>query len=162
MRKEEKLLKINGSAESNEYKKLIILIVIIASVFLVFYVLTKSFTKENHDNIFKNDLNASEIQYKEIIIGNMFDMDDHYYVLMIEKDDQYKSLFETYSTNLKNLYTVDLASAFNKKYLSDGFSYDKDDLKIKGTVLVEIEDHEIVNHFETKEGILEKLKEISE
>ncbi len=162
MKKEEKLLKTNGSAESDEYKKLIVLIAIIASVFLAFYFLTKSFTKENHDNIFKNDLNASEIQYKEIIIGNMFDMDDHYYVLLIGKDDQYKTIFDNYSTNLKDLYTVDLTSAFNKKYLSNEYSYDKDNFKVKGTVLVEIDNHEIVNHFETKEGILEKLKEISE
>ena len=162
MKKDEKLIKTNGSAESDEYKKLVMLIAIIAGVFLVFYFFTKSFTKENHDSIFKNDLNASEIQYKEIIIGSMFDMDDHYYVLMIGKDDQYKTLFNNYSAKLNNLYTVDLTSAFNKKYLSNEYSYDRDNFKVKGTVLVEIDDHEIVNHFETKEGILEKLKEISE
>lgn len=162
MKKEEKLLKTNGSAESDEYKKLIILVAIIATVFILFYVLTKSFTKENHDDIFKNDLNASEIQYKEIIIGSMFDRNGHYYVLLIEKDDQYKELFNSYASNLEKLYTVDLTSAFNKKYLSDEYSYDEDDFKVKGTVLVEIDDHEIINHYETKEGILEKLKEISE
>lgn len=162
MKKEEKLIKNNGTVESDEYKKLVILILIIAIVFIAFYLLTKMFTKENHDDIFKHDLNASEIQYKEIIIGSMFDNDGHYYVLLVEKDDQYKELFDSYATNLNNLYTVDLTSAFNKKYLSDEYSYDKDDFKVKGTVLVEIENHDIKNHYETKEGILEKLKELSE
>ena len=162
MKKEEKLIKNNSTTESDEYKKLVILIIIIASVFLVFYVVTKMFTKKNHDDIFKNDLNASEIQYKEIIIGNMFDQDGHYYVLLLEENDQYKELFDSYVTNLKKLYTVDLTSAFNKKYISDEYSYDKDNFKVKGTVLVEIDDHKIINHYETKEGILEKLKEISE
>jgi hypothetical protein len=162
MKKEEKLLKTNGTLESNEYRKLIILIVIIAIVFLVFYGLTKMFTKENHDDIFKNDLNASEIQYKEIIIGNMFDIDGHYYVLLMEKDDMYKEYFNSYVSNINNLYTVDLSSAFNKKYLSDKYSYDEDDFKVKGTVLVEIENHKITNHFESKEEILKKLEELSE
>ena len=85
----------------------------------------------------------------------MLDNDGHYYVLLLEGNDQYKELFNSYATNLKNLYTVDLTSAFNKKYISDEYSYDKDDFKVKGTVLVEIDDHKIINHYETKEGILE-------
>lgn len=161
MKKEEKLLKTNGTAESDEYKKLVILILIIAIVFVAFYIITKIFTKENHDDIFKNDLNASEIQYKEIIIGSMFDKDGHYYVLLLEKDDPYKELFDSYTSNLKELYTVDLTSAFNKKYIADEYSYDENDFKVKGTALVEIEDHKIINHYETKEGILEKFKELS-
>ncbi len=159
-KKETKLLKTNNSAESDEYGKLIILIVIIASVFALFYFITTLFTKKDHDNIFKNDLDPSEIQYKEIIIGSMFDKGGEYYVLLLEKDDAYKELYNTHIANIKEdmIYTVDLSSAFNKKYLSDEYSYDKDDFKVKGTVLVKIDDHKITQHFETKEGIVEKLK----
>ena len=163
-KKEAKLLKTNNSAESDEYAKLIILIVIIAAVFILFYFLTTIFTKKNHDNIFKNDLNPSEIQYKEIIIGGMFDKDGEYYVLLIDKDDKYKDLYNTHISNIKDdrIYTVDLSSAFNKKYLSDEYSYDEDDFKVKGTVLIKIDDHEITQHFETKEGIIEKLKTLKD
>ena len=160
-KKETKLLKTNNSTESDEYRKLIILIIIIASVFILFYVLTTTFTKKNHDNIFKNDLDPSEIQYKETIIGSMFDKDGKYYVLLLEKDEVYKDLFNTYMSSISdNIYTVDLSSAFNKKYLSDEYSYDKDNFKVKGTVLVKIENHKITEHFETKEGIIEKLKSL--
>lgn len=163
-KKDNNILKTNGSYESNEYRNLIILIVIIASVFLVFYILTVTFTKKNHDDIFNNELNASEIQYDEIIIGSMFDKDGEYYVLLIENDDLYKDIFNSYVTTIKSnkkIYTVDLASAFNKKYISDEYSYDKDNFKTKGTLLIRINDHEIKEHYESKEDILNKLKDLS-
>lgn len=163
-KKKNNILKNNGSYESNEYKNLITLIVVIASIFLLFYILTVIFTKENHDNIFNNDLNASEIQYDEIIIGSMFDGDGEYYVLMMDKNESYKDIFNSYVTNIKEkakIYTVDLSSAFNKKYLGDNYSYDKDDFKTKGILLIKINNHEIKEHYESKEDILNKLKELS-
>lgn len=162
MKKEQRqIIKANGSAESDEYKKLIILIVIIAAVFILFYVLTTMFTKKNSDNIFKNDLNATEIKYDEILAGDMFTKNGSYYVLLIEEDDQYKDLFDSYISDLDTkIYKVDLSSAFNKKYLSDEYSYKEDNFKTKGTVLIKVEDHKIVGHYETKEGIIEKLKDL--
>ena len=84
---ERQILKTNNSVESDEYKKLIVLIVIIAVVFLIFYLATSIFTKDNNDDIFSNDLNATEIQYDEIIVGNMFDKSGEYYVLLLEEDE---------------------------------------------------------------------------
>ena len=162
---ERQILKTNSSVESDEYKKLIILIIIIALVFLCFYLLTLLFTKKNNDDIFKNDLNASEIQYDEIIIGNMFDKSGEYYVLLIEKDDMYTDIFNTYVESIRNkdkkIYTVDLGSAFNKKYLSDEYSYSEDNFKTKGTVLVRINDNKIKDYYESKEDIMNKLKDLS-
>lgn len=166
MKKNEKqILKTNNSVESDEYKKLIKLILIIAVVFLIFYVATLIFTKKNYDDIFSNDLNANEIQYDEIIIGNMFDKSGEYYVLLLEEDDPYKELFSSYLTNIrknKKIYTVDLSSAFNKKYIADEYSINKDDFKTKGTLLLKINDNDIKEYYESKEDILEQLKKISE
>lgn len=163
-KKEKNILKTNSSYESSEYKNLITLIIVIATVFLVFYILTLTFTKKNHDDIFNNELNASEIQYDEIIIGSMFNKDGEYYVLLIDKDDVYKEIFNSYVTSLKEkvkIYTVDLSSAFNKKYISDEYSYSKDDFKTKGTLLIKINNNEIKEHYESKEDILNKLKDLS-
>lgn len=160
---ERQLLKTSGSAESDEYRNLIIIIIVIATVFSIFYFLTTMFSKKEHDNIFKNDLNPSEIQYDEIIIGNMFDKDGKYYVLLHDKDEQYLDVFKSYITSLKSnhkIYTVDLNNAFNKKYVSDEYSYEKDNFKVKGTVLLKIDNHEISEHFETTEGIIEKFKSL--
>ena len=165
MKKEKKqILKANSSVESDEYKKLIKLILIIAIVFLIFYLATIMFTKKNHDDIFANDLNANEIQYDEVIVGNMFDKSGDYYVLLLEKDDPYKDLFTSYLTNIRKntkIYTVDLSSAFNKAYLSDEYSYETSNFKTKGTLLLEISDKNIKNHYESKEDILSKLKSLS-
>lgn len=161
---ERQILKTSNSVESDEYKKLIILIVIIAVVFLIFYLATTIFTKDNNDDIFSNDLNATEIQYDEIIVGNMFDKSGEYYVLLLEKDDPYNDVFNSFVTTIKanhKFYTVDLGSAFNKKYMSEGYSYDKDNFKTKGTLLVKIKDNQIKEHYELKEDILKKLESLS-
>lgn len=164
-KRDKQIIKQNNSVESNEYKKLITIIIIVASIFLLFYILTTVFTKDKKVDIFKNDLNSSEIQYDEIIIGNMFDKSGEYYVLMLEKNDQYKELFENYVIKIRNtgstIYTVDLNNAFNKKYVSDEYSYDKDDFKTKGTLLVRINDEEIKDYYESKEEILRKLENLS-
>jgi len=161
---ERQILKTSNSVESDEYKKLIILIVIIGVVFLIFYLATTFFTKDNHDDIFKNDLNSTKIQYDEIIVGNMFDKSGEYYVLLLEKDDPYNDVFNSFVTTIKanqKIYTVDLSSAFNKTYIGEEYSYNKDSFKTKGTLLVKIKDSEIKEHYETKENILKKLEELS-
>lgn len=160
---ERQLLKTNGSSESDEYRKLIILIVIIASVFLLFYILTNMFTKKENDSIFKNDLNASEIEYDKMIVGNMLNKSGEYYVLVMEANDQYKDTFNSYITNSKkNIYTVDLESGFNKAYIDTENSYDEDNLKFSKTTLVKVNDHKIVKHFESKDDIVEQLIKLSE
>ncbi|MBE6160391.1 MAG: hypothetical protein E7157_05040 [Lactobacillales bacterium] len=161
---ERQILKTNNSVESDEYKKLIVLIVIIATVFLVFYLATSIFTKQDNDDIFDNDLNATEIQYDEIIIGNMFNKSGEYYVLLLEEDDPYSELFESYVTTIKpnhKIYTVDLSNAFNKSYVTDEYSYDSENFKTKGNLLVKIKDGKIKEHYELEESILEKLEELT-
>lgn len=158
------IIKDTTQVENNEYRNLIILIVVIALVFTAFYVLTLKFTKENHDNIFKNDLDASEIGYDEIIIGSMFDLKGTYYILLIEENDVYKDIFNNYVTSVKEnhkIYTVDLSSAFNKRYLADEYSYSKDNFKTKGTLLLKISDGEIKAHYTEKTDITNKLAELS-
>ena len=96
------ILKNNQSVESDESKKLIKIIIIVAIIFLLFYIATLFFTKKDKDNIFKNDLNAAEIQYDEIIIGEMFNKQGEYYVLLQEEDDPYKSILNTYVTSIRS------------------------------------------------------------
>lgn len=166
-KEERQILKNNGSVESDEYKKLLIIIAIIASVFLVFYLATVLFTKkDDSDNIFKNDLDASEIQYDEIIIGTMFNQNsDSYYVLLLEEDEQYKSLYDSYITTIRDnkdkIYTVDLTNAFNKEYVSDKSSYNKDNFKVKGTTLIKIEKSKITKSYEDKEKIADILYDLT-
>ena len=41
------------------------------------------------------------------------------------------------------------------------YSYDKDNFKTKGTLLVKIKDNQIKEHYELKEDILKKLESLS-
>jgi hypothetical protein len=162
----QQVLKNNGSEESTEYRNLIIIIVIIVAVFLIFYLATVLFTKkDDSDNIFKQNLDASEIQYNEIIIGEMFNQGSDYYVLLEEENDQYESLFESYITSIRSngqkIYTVDLSSAFNKTYIGENNSYEKDDFKVSGTTLIRIKNSKITEHYEDKDEIADKLSELS-
>lgn len=163
-KKDNNIIKQNKSMESNEYKNLITILIVIVSVFLVMYILTSMFSKKDKDNIFKNDLNTSEIQYSEIMIGTMLN-DEEKYVLVVEKDDQYKEIFENYIEKIRNkktkIYTADLSSAFNKMYVADSSSYDSDNMKFNKTVLLKIEKNKIKEHIENKEDILNQLKELS-
>lgn len=166
MRKKEtqNIIKNNGSAESNEYRNLIIIIAIIAGVFLLFYLATILFTKDNHDDIFKNDLESSEIQYNDIAVGDMFNHDGEYYVLLIEKDEPYKESFDSTLSKArqnKKIYTVDLSNAFNKNYVKDEYNYSSDKFSTKGTVLLKIKDNKIIDHYTDKEKVLNKLLDLS-
>lgn len=167
MKKHGKEILINKkkSSESDEYKKLITLIIIITVSFLALYLITTIFTKKENDSIFKNDLDPSEIQYNEIIIGSMFDMDGENYVLLLDKDDTYKELYTSLVTSVRDnkniIYTVDLSSAFNKKYISDENNYDEDDFKVSKTTLIKIENKKITSHYEEKEDIYNKLSDLS-
>ncbi len=165
-KKDRNIIKNNQTAESTEYKKLITIIGIITVVFLLFYLITSLLTKDNLDNIFKNDLEATEIQYDEIIIGTMFNKDGKYYVLLQEKNDPYQEIFDSYITTIRGgkdkIYTVDLTNALNKRYLSEENSYDENNFKVKGTLLLEIENHKIKKHYDTKDDIYNELKELAE
>lgn len=161
----EQLLKVNKSEESTEYKKLVTIIIIILLVFIAIYLLTTLLTKKEKVDIFKNDLNSSEVQYDEIIIGSMFNIDGEYYVLLLEEDDPYKSLFENYVSTIKEkdkkIYTVDLTSAFNKKYISEENNYEEDDFKVSKTTLLKINNKKIKEHYEDKDEICDKLEELT-
>ncbi len=161
MKKKDNLINANSN-ESTEYKTLILLIVLIALVFGIFYFITTLITKKTSDNIFKNDLNATEIQYDEIIISDIFNKDGEFYVLLLSENDPYKDIFNSYISSIEDtkIYTVDLSSAFNKRYISDEYNYDKDDFKVKDTVLVKVNNNKVVDHYETKEDIIEKLKDL--
>lgn len=164
-KKKAEIIKDTTQVQNNEYRNLIILIIVIAFIFGAFYLITLKFTKDNHDNIFKNDLDASEIGYDEIIVGNMFDKKGSYYVLLIEPNDAYKDIFDSYITSIREndtIYTVDLGSAFNKKYLADEYSYSKNNFKTKGTLLLYIKNGEIKDHYNNKSEIVNKLQSLTE
>lgn len=146
--------------------KYVIIVIIIVSLF---YVLTVFVTNNKKETTTEKTNNKAVIQYSEIIIGEMFNQKpNEYYVLLKGKDDKnitsYETLIKTYIGKEEHLtfYTVDLSSAFNKKYISSKNNLQKENFKIKNTALVKIKNGDIVETYENHSEINEKLQKESE
>ena len=69
--------------------------------------------------------------------------------------------YEEIDTHLP-IYTVDMSSTFNKKYVSDEANRDVsqvEDLKISGPTLIEFDSSKVVGYVEGKDDIQQKLNE---
>lgn len=143
-------------------------IIIVLMIGILFYLITIFVTNKKTD-VSKKEVEDAIIQYEEIIIGNMFDQKQkEYYVLLKKKNDNYLSYYETYITNYQNkddslkIYSIDLSSAFNKKYIGENNSIKKDKFEINQTTLVKIENGDIVESYQGNEQITNKLKSMTE
>lgn len=167
----EKVDSIPSSFDGN-VKQIFIVILVIAVVLVVFYFLTVYIlSKDTSTSEFINSKpEEADIQYQEILAGNSFDIDeDNYYVLYYDMSDEnlksfYTNMITTYEeidTHLP-IYTVDMSSTFNKKYVSDEANYDVskvEDLKISGPTLIEFDSSKVVEYVEGKDDIQQKLNE---
>ena len=146
--------------------KFVIIVIIIVSLF---YLLTIFVTDNKNEKTTSNKSDKAVIQYSEIIIGEMFNQKpSEYYVLLENKDDKnitsYETLIKTYIGKEEhlNFYTVNLSSAFNKKYMANKNNLEKDDFKIKDTALIKIKNGDIVETYDEHSKINEQLQEISQ
>ncbi|MCM1370679.1 MAG: hypothetical protein NC181_02155 [Clostridium sp.] len=140
----------------NYLKIVIILIAILAIFYLIAYLVTKE--KKVNETV------ESTIQYSKILVGNMLNLpDDEYYVLIEMENDKYNSLYETYLSTYSNkekalkYYTIDMSDGFNKQYISNEANLDIDsisDIKFNSTTLLKIKSKKIVEKYTTKEEII--------
>jgi len=158
---------INNGNEMTNFIKIIIVVTIILCVF---YVLTVFINREDEvkspDN---NDTNA-QIQYDEILVGDIFEQsNDNYYVLIEDTEDVNIRVYEAYLSvysqkdDAKRYYTAVINNIFNNKYLAEvsNLTDDISKFKVNKTTLLEISKGKIVKSYEKDEDILNVLKEIS-
>lgn len=147
------------------YIKIILIILVIVCVFS----LITSFVTNKKNN--KTDSNEVTIQYKEIIAGNILNVsNDEYYVLLEFENDDYNTLYETYLTNYASkenalpYYKVDMSKGFNKSYIStDKPNLDTDissELKFTETTLLKIKSKKIVEKYYTNDTIIKALEQL--
>lgn len=155
----------------HELKKLCLLVVIIVAILGLIYLVSVLVKGTDYSSIFDQSLDVSEMQYDEVIIGNMLKQpEDQYYVLILDKEDPYKEIFDKYIDTYRDLeyetkiYTVDLNNIFNQSAKAEEESIDE--LKFKGTTLLKIVDHKvdevIVDSLEIGSTILKMTKEIED
>lgn len=159
-----------SSSFSLEFGKVVKIFIAIILFFVIFYFLTV-FILERGDssfNVIDTTPTEDDIQYQEILAGNSFSVDnDHYYVLYYDMSTEdlkstYTNIISTYEEqdDHDSIYTVDMSSAFNKKYLSDDANSEVkvvDNLKISGPTLIEFQDGSVVSYIEGQEAITKKL-----
>lgn len=156
----------NDDSSSDELSKLVKIILIVTGIIIVFYLVTVVVTEKAKEASDKSE--QAEIQYDSITIGSMLEINGSFYVLIEDSDDIRLSEYTTFIQTIKanpdapTIYTADLDSSFNKKYLSDKTNYESDmsKFRVKGTTLVRIKDHKITNVYDNYDSISKKLGEL--
>ena len=163
-----KELKPKIKEEKSDLKKLLILILIIAVLFLIFYFAVTFINNKKLKNIFPNDesLGSAEIDYNQVIVGNMLKQNqEEYYVLASkvdegESDPYYQTLtdYRSYNPEYK-IYNLDLNDIFNAKYVKEESNFD-DEIAFSKTTLIKVKDGEIDEVYEDDDEIEEKLQNL--
>ena len=154
----------------NEMSKLIILILVVALVFALFYVITLFVTKKDSSSTTSEGENETQvnIQYEKILASNIFSQkNSEYYVLVYFSDDKYLDLYKNYLSYYKAsvegatpYYLVDMSDVFNKSFIAEKSNLNVSnikELKFSQTALLRIRDNKIISTYEGNEQITGKL-----
>lgn len=159
---------VYADSGNNEIGKLIKIVLIVTIIMIIFYGVTIVVTKSANSTKKKEKAKDTSIQYSKIIVGTMLDKNGDYYVLLEKDDDEHLSEYKNslqmvgISDQENKVYEIDLSSSFNSKYLSDegNYSSNLDEFKVKGTTLIKVSDHNIVENYDNYDSIKAKLEEL--
>lgn len=152
--------------ENNEINKLIKIFVGVSFLFALFFVVTTFVKKETYTSPLEN----VEIQYKEILVGDILNKGkDEYFVLAYDFDGVDKELFEglveTYTQKENSLvtYSLNLTNVFNRSFRSEQSNLDVQSIKeirFSGPALIKIKGNKINEVFEGKDKIVETIQKL--
>ena len=160
---------INDVKEENQVKSFFIILLAMLILFTTFYLLTVLIKQEKIS--FSDTDTKTEINYDKILLGNMLDYDNEYYVLAVT--DDYNNYLEFMKTNegldftslfKKNCYIAELSSGFNSKFVSKYSNLlvsNIKDLKVSTTTLFHIKNKKIVNAYEGNDEIFTYLHSVT-
>lgn len=157
IKKEEKIKKeeLINSLETNESLKSIVLNLLgVLIVFLLFYFVTNMLVDTSPKFNVKEEENISNIQYDEIIAGEIYNKPGEFYVLFYDfssyNKEYYDSLIEK---SEKKVYKVDISKKFNKDFVSEKSNLNVEslnELKVSTTTLIKIENQKIILSVESE------------
>lgn len=154
----------------NEMGKFVLMIIVVAVLFGIFYGITVLITNKKEQNK-PTGTTEPKIEYDKILLGNLFKQkEDKYYVFISDQDDENIAIYESYLQVYSKLDKHDMVyySVLNHP-MNAQFKGDKTntnvtnilDLKVKGTTLVYVEKGKITKTYDTEEKLLNYLKEIT-
>ena len=139
--------------------------------FLAFYVLalyiTNKHTEQSDDNTSSKE---TTVNYTEIMLGSSLTMKDGEYLVIYydSKNEEISTDLNELVTNYRaghgtTLYFVDMASAFNKSYVTEGESNhtpsSASELLINGPTVVKVNNKVVVEYIEGLDAVKEYLKQ---
>lgn len=160
-------------SSDNEMAKLILLIVIVAIAFAIFYVITLFVVKKDEKQTnTQPETTEATIQYQKILVSNILSQKEtEYYVLAYKSDDKY---LEAYKNNLTYYamtkedsvpyYYVELDNSLNKSFITEKSKLNVEsakDLRFSQTTLLRIKEGKIISTYEGKDNITGKLDRMS-
>lgn len=156
------------TSDGEEFGRLIKIILIVTVIMIVFYGVTVVVTNKVKEAKDEKSSESQGIQYDNIMVGSMLKINGNFYVLIEDQDDprisEYDTLRQTIAANpdAPKIFVADLSDSFNSSYLSSESNYESDMTKFKvtGTTLVKIEDHKIIETYDSYDEINDKLKEL--
>lgn len=156
------------TSDGEEFGRLIKIILIVTVIMVVFYGVTVVVTNKVKEAKDEKISESQGIQYDNIMVGSMLKINGNFYVLIEDQDDprisEYDTLRQTIAANpdAPKIFVADLSDSFNSSYLSSESNYESDMTKFKvtGTTLVKIEDHKIIETYDSYDEINDKLKEL--
>ena len=166
--KESKKIDTIDNFDGNIWSKLIVGVSVICFL-LAFYLLTLYITNKNTEKSDDSkDKEEVTISNENIIVGRALSIsDEDYLVVFYDKGDEnisstYSSLVSSYKAkNAGKIYTVDMSSGLNKRFLTDGESNknpsNESEFKINGPTLIRVSSHTVVDYIEGEEAITEYL-----
>lgn len=141
------------------FKKIMITLIIIILIILAFYGITIFITQKQKEKEKENT--NTEIQYSEILIGNMYQKKEEEYYVLVQLESDYSKLYTSaYNYQQKGdikLYTANLDNAMNKKYLSEESDFNKRFPTYKESTLLKIKDGNIIEYYEGTDAILKVI-----
>lgn len=155
-RKESKRIEEAISEDSNFMDKFFVVAGVILFI-LCFYILTVYITNNNKTATDEEE-EVIGISKDKIILGRSLSMskDDYLVVYYNSGDEAIEGIISGYSGEL-SIYKVDMSSAFNKKYATDGESNKNpskvSEFKINGPTLIKVSNKKVADYIEGEEAI---------
>ncbi len=165
-KKEQELIK-DINEETNQVKKLLIIIISLAIIAgLLYFVSAKYLVKDNFQNKDDNNSKEESIAYDRVDVGNVFNRPyDEYYVLAYEPSSLKASIYASYMDNFKKenskIYYLNLSLDVNKKYVGEETNKNAtkaSELVLKEPTLIKIKNGKIQKYLEDLDSIDAELK----
>lgn len=144
-----------------DLRNILIIFTGILIVFIIFYSLTLLILKKSEKKVEFNNPGI-EVKENDIMIHQLLDQKESlYYVLAV--NDNYQELYDGYTGELTNLYTINLENAFNKNIIGEEFILAESprDIKINDTTLFVVENGALKEYYIGHEDVLKYLRELA-